>query len=64
MKRFNKIEKSCEEALIKYAAYDKYAFESGYYKSQLKYACIEIDEAQQEIESLKAEIQELKKELA
>ena len=64
MTRFEQIVKNCELGKKECGINQSYAYESGYYQSQVKSLLQEIDYLQQELESTIESIKDLTRDLA
>jgi hypothetical protein len=64
MTNYEKIVKQCEDSLIHYNMNESFAYQTGYYKAQVKILCQEVEFLKQELESTIEQIKEISKDLA
>ena len=64
MTRFEQIQKNCAEGLKQCELVHSFAFETGYYKSQVQILCQEVEFLQQELESTIEQVTDVLKDMA
>ena len=64
MTRFEMIQVNCAEGMKQCELINSFAFETGYYKSQVQILCQEVEFLQQELESTIEQIKDVMKDLA
>ena len=64
MTRFEQIQSNCEKGLKQCNLIHSFAFETGYYKSQVQILCQEIEFLKQELESTIEQVKDVLKDMA
>jgi hypothetical protein len=64
MNQYEKIVKQCEDSLNHFNMTESFAYQTGYYKAQVKLLCQEIEFLKQELESTIEQIKDIAKDLA
>jgi hypothetical protein len=64
MTRFEIIQANCAEGMKQCELINSFAFETGYYKSQVQILCQEVEFLKQELESTIEQIKDVMKDLA
>lgn len=63
MTRFEQIQKNCAEGMKRCELVNSFAFETGYYKSQVQILCQEVEFLQQELESTIEQVKDVLKDI-
>ena len=63
MSRYEKIVMNCEDSKLNYNIIESYAYQTGYYKAQVKLLCDEVEFLKQELESTIEDIKQINREL-